>query len=159
MNKYVSLKKYIETITKFWIKNIFEMPKLKKNNNQIQVFENKFWITFSCENLYWTNFKLLNKKYFWNVKIEKKITIIFKCLKKIFGSNSAVKNMIVSNLSLEIFFLSISKFWRVIFNGFHCLKNGKITNESSDTNVPRWKSHLPHVQISYCHLQVSWFQI
>ena len=30
MNKYVSLKKYIETITKFWIKNIFEMLKLKK---------------------------------------------------------------------------------------------------------------------------------
>ena len=41
MNKYVSLKKYIETITKILIKNIFEMPKLKKNNNQIQVFEKK----------------------------------------------------------------------------------------------------------------------
>ena len=90
-------KKYIETISKFWINNIFEMPKLKKNNNQIQVFEQKFWITFSCENLYWTNFKLLNKKYFWNVKIEKERTIIFKCLKKKIGLNSATKNMIVSN--------------------------------------------------------------
>ena len=96
-----------------------------------QVFEKKFGIKFRCEKIYWNNFKILNKKYFWNAKVEIKITILFKCLQKNFWSNSAVKNKIVSNLRLELFFLSISKFWRFIFNGLHCLKNGKITNERS----------------------------
>ena len=131
MNKYVSLKKYIETITKFWIKNIFEMPKLKKNNNQIQVFENKFWITFSCENLYWTNFKLLNKKYFWNVKIEKKNNNHIQMFEKKFGIKFSCENLYWTNFKL----LNKKYFW-----------NAKIEKKyQSYSSV--WKIFLDQIQL------------
>ena len=112
-----------------------------------QVFEKKFGIKFRCEKIYWNNFKILNKKYFWNAKVEIKITILFKCLQKIFWSNSAVKNKIVSNLSLEFFFYQFQSFEDLFSIGYIAWKMEK-SLMSALTIKYRWKVQVKQIIIT-----------
>ena len=68
-----------ETISTFWIKNNFEMPELKKITIICKCLKKNLGLNSDVKKYIETISIILNKKYFWNAKVEIKITILFKC--------------------------------------------------------------------------------